>query len=161
MKLELTKQGTVFNTDVLHEGLKVVVRLKNGGVVIMGVIREATPYRVKVNYVVLNGNRPGNIITLHAEDIEHIEIDTIVTGSEYERLKGRINELERQGGTLNLERSWKTKYRLAWERANRRLIEAGLEPVKIRRGAGELDDPDIVESSLEQTSLFDIMEEDN
>jgi len=158
--MQIESIGKVFNTDELHEGLEVVVKFKDGAL-IMGVITEATPYKLVIKYLVLYGSRPGDAIALYPQDIDHIEIDTLVTGSEYERLKGRINELERQGGTLNLERSWKTKYRLAWERANRRLIEAGLEPVKIRRGAGELNDPDIVESSPEQMHLFDIIEEDN
>lgn len=48
-------------------------------------------------------------------------------------LAERLEEHERQGGTINMERSWKAKYRRALEEANRRLVENGLEPVKIRR----------------------------
>lgn len=48
-------------------------------------------------------------------------------------LAERLEEHERQGGTINMERSWKTKYRRALEEANRRLIDNDLEPVRIRR----------------------------
>lgn len=47
--------------------------------------------------------------------------------------EGKLKEHERRGGTLNLERSWKTKYRNALAEANQRLLEAGLEPVRIRK----------------------------
>jgi hypothetical protein len=43
-----------------------------------------------------------------------------------------LRQYERQGGTINMERSWKGKYRIALAEANQRLFDAGLEPVRIR-----------------------------
>jgi hypothetical protein len=50
-----------------------------------------------------------------------------------ESLKAELNEYKRQGGTVNMERSWKTKYRNGLAEANRRLRELDQEPVSVHK----------------------------
>lgn len=71
---------------------------------------------------------------------------------EIERLKAELEEYKRQGGIVNLERSWKTKYRQGFEEANFRLVQLGEEPVRIRKvGTWTLEE--VNEELSEQTGL--------
>lgn len=73
--------------------------------------------------------------------------DLASAGEEYELLHGEYQKLsvqldetklllaeyKGQGGTINMDRSWKTKYRNALAEANQRLNDAGLDTVRIRK----------------------------
>lgn len=52
---------------------------------------------------------------------------------ECNQLKWELNQFIRQGGTVNMERSWKSKYRNALAEANQRLVDNDLDPVRIRK----------------------------
>lgn len=80
------------------------------------------------------------------ESLTKISEHIISLTNEYER---KLNEAQRklaeyqgQGGTINMERSWKSKYRNALAEANQRLIDAGLDPVRIRKAETEECDGD-------------------
>lgn len=71
-------------------------------------------------------------------------------------LEEELHELKRQGGEINMERSWKMKYKYALQRANDRLMMMGQPPVRIRNQKGEMVNMvDIVEHEDGQLS-FDI-----
>lgn len=53
--------------------------------------------------------------------------------NQLDECRGQLDEYRGQGGMINMERSWKSKYRNALAEANQRLIDAGLDPVRIRK----------------------------
>jgi hypothetical protein len=77
------------------------------------------------------GRPTSNIKDVHKEAI-FSECVGILT-AEIAELKEKLKQYERQGGTINMANSWKAKYRNALAEANQRLIDAGLEPVRIRK----------------------------
>lgn len=138
--MDIFTNGLVIDTEKLPVGTPVIAYVPdvNGDIKEeIGVVADVSMDHVRVR----SGNHSFKIRLAQLVTNEKIQIVPLVPKQDLIDLQERLAEYERQGGVVNMERSWKVKYRNALRKANERLKEAGLEPVRIRnQGEQEMAD---------------------
>ena len=130
-KMNIFTNGLVIDTEKLPIGTPVVAHVPD----VSGDIREEVGMvaDVSMDHVrIRSGNNSFKIYLAQLVTDEDIRIIPLVPKQDLIDLQERLTEYERQGGVVNMERSWKVKYRNALRKANEALKEAGLEPIRIR-----------------------------
>jgi len=129
--MDIFTNGLVIDTEKLPVGTPVIAYVPdvNGDIKEeIGVVADVSMDHVRVR----SGNDSFKIRLAQLVTSEKIQIVPLVPKQDLIDLQERLAEYERQGGVVNMERSWKVKYRNALRNANERLKEAGLYPVRIR-----------------------------
>lgn len=129
--MNIFANGLVIDTEKLPVGTPVIVHVPD----VNGNIREeiGVVADVSIDYVrVRSGNNSFKIHLAQLVTDKEARIIPLVPKQDLIDLQERLAEYERQGGIVNIERSWKVKYRNALRKANEALKEAGLEPIRIR-----------------------------
>lgn len=129
--MDIFTNGLVIDTEKLPVGTPVIVYMPdvNGDIKKeVGVVADVSMDHVRVK----SGGNSFKIYLTQLMTIDKIQIIPLVPKQELIYLQEQLNEYKRQDGAINVERSWKVKYRNALRKANERLKEAGLEPVRIR-----------------------------
>lgn len=129
--MSIFTDGLVIDTEELPVGTPVIAHVPD----VDGNIKEEVGVVVDVSIDYVRVRFGDNSFTIRLAQLvanEKIQIIPLVPKQDLIDLQERLAEYERQGGIVNMERSWKVKYRNALRKANDRLKEAGLEPVRIR-----------------------------
>ena len=138
--MNIFANGLVIDTEKLPIGTPVIARIPD----VDGDIREEVGVvaDVSIDYVrVRSGNNSFKIHLAQLVTDEGTRIIPLVPKQDLVDLQEQLTEYERQGGVVNMERSWKVKYRNALCKANSALKEAGLEPIRIRNQGEEPEQP--------------------
>jgi predicted nucleic acid-binding Zn-ribbon protein len=143
-RIEISTQYPTMQSEVTFSG-----EVANGMVAAMEALTKEWQERaLAAEALAAEGVSPSLMRALQSElaeansqlHIAGVEIGRLMESRQL--LRDQLDEYRGQGGTINMERSWKTKYRRALSEANQRLVDAGLDPVRIRRL-----DPEVVVST--------------
>lgn len=129
--MDIFTNGLVIDTEKLPIGTPVIARVPD----VSGHINEEIGVVVDVSMDHVRIRSGNNSFKVHLTQLitdENTQIIPLVPKQDLIDLQEQLAEYERQGGVVNMERSWKVKYRNALRKANDKLKEAGLEPVRIR-----------------------------
>lgn len=130
-RMNIFANGLVIDTEKLPIGTPVIAHVPdvNGDIKEeIGVVADVSMDHVRIR----SGNNSFKVHLTQLVADENVKIIPLVPRQDLIDLQEQLTEYERQGGVVNMERSWKVKYRNALRKANEALKEAGLEPIRIR-----------------------------
>ena len=146
--MDIFTNGLVIDTEKLPVGTPVIAYVPDIDGDIkkeIGVVTDVSMDCVRVK----SGNYSFKISLAQLVTNEKIQIIPLVPKQDLIDLQEQLAEYERRGGIVSMERSWKVKYRNALRKANDKLKEMGLEPIRIRNQEGQEMENETNQMSLE------------